>query len=200
MTKSFIKADKLAAVVRGLASLVKENVLVGVPDSTTERGDDDEAGPMNNATLGYIHEHGSPAANIPARPHLIPGIENAKDKIADRFKKAGQFAMDGKKDKVRQQLVGAGQNASDSVRNMIDDADFEPLKPSTVASRYRGRTADGKKPARERKAEKEYRELIASGAQAAGMSLNDIQSAAGIKPLVNTGAYRKSITYVIRTE
>lgn len=137
MTKSFIKADKLAAVLKGLASMTKEKVLVGIPDSTTERSEDEDAVPMNNATLGYIHEHGSPAANIPARPHLIPGIENAHDKIAERFKKAGQFAMDGKKDKVHAELEKAGMVAQNSVKNMIADGDLAPLAESTLRARAR---------------------------------------------------------------
>lgn len=193
MSKSFIKADKLAAVLKGLTSLTKNKVLVGVPDSTTDREDDEDSGPINNATIGYINEHGSPAANIPARPHLVPGIEDAQDKITARFKSASLAAMDGRKDKAETELERAGMVARDSVKRFISDGDFEPLKPATVANRYRQRQTNGR-----RKAEKEYLELIASGAQAAGMSLSEIESAAGIRPLVNTGQYRNSITYVIR--
>lgn len=181
MTKSFIKADKLAAVVRGLASLVKEQVLVGVPDSTTERGDDDEAGPMNNATLGYIHEHGSPAANIPARPHLIPGIENAQNKIADRFKKAGQFAMDGKKDKVHAELEKAGLVAQNSVKSMITDGDLEPLAESTLRARARR----GRKGA-----------IAELESRAAGNAPDNSNA----RPLLDTGQYRNSITFVVRNK
>ena len=181
MTKSFIKADKLAAVLKGLAALTKDKVYVGIPDGTTERGDDDKAGPMNNATLGYIHEHGSPAANIPARPHLIPGIENAQDKISERFKKAGQAAMDGKKDKARQELEKAGLVAQNSVKNMIADGDLAPLAESTLRARAR----------RGRKGAKAELESRASG---------NAPDNGNARPLIDTGQYRNSVTFVIRKE
>lgn len=192
----WIKADKLDALLKSFKLLNESKVLVGVPDSTTERGDDEEeAGQMNNATIGYINEHGSPAANIPARPHLVPGVQDAQDEIAEHLKKAGQAAFDGKKDKVRQELERAGLVAQNSVKDKIENGDFAPLKPSTVAARARARGTKSR-----RKAEREYLDMIKSGAQAAGMSLEEIQTAAGIKPLVNTAQYRNSITYVVRSK
>lgn len=179
MTKTFIKFDKLADVVKGLAALTKDRVLVGIPESNTDRKDEDEHGPMNNATLGYIHEFGSPAANIPARPHLIPGVEDAQDKIAARLKKAGQFAMDGKKDKVRGELEKAGMIARDSVKSMITDGDLEPLTESTLRARARR----GRKGA-----------IAELASRAAGNAPDNTNA----RPLVDTGQYRNSITYVVR--
>lgn len=190
---SFIIQDKLTQVVGSINALVKKRVLVGIPESTAERSDDNEEGPMNNATLGYIHENGSPAANIPARPFLIPGVEEVEDKIADRLKKASKAAVDGKSGEVDRQFEAAGTIAEQSVKAKINDGDFAPLKPSTIANRRRGRGTDSM-----RDSEIEYAELIASGAQAAGMSLSEIEAAAGIQPLVNTGQLRNSITHVIR--
>ena len=179
-SRSFIKADKLPGLLKAIAELNKNIVLVGVPDSTTERGDD-EAGPMNNATLGYIHEHGSPAANIPARPHLIPGVEDAQDDIASRFKKASQAALDGKKDKVRQQLESAGLVAQNSVKNKITDGDLEPLAESTLRARAR------------RGREGAVNELAS---RAAGNAPDNNNA----RPLIDTGQYRNSITYVVRSK
>ncbi len=186
---NFIKQDKLAAILKGLKGLSQRDVLVGVPDDKTDR----KGEPITNATIGYINEHGSPAANIPARPHLIPGIDDAKDDITKYLKKAAVSALDGKTDKVTAALDAAGTKARDSVKNKITDGAFEPLKPATIANRFRQRQNDTM-----RDAEKEYLELIASGAQAAGFSLSEIEASAGIRPLVNTGQYRNSITYVIR--
>jgi len=190
---SFIVKDKLTQVVGSINALVKKKVLVGIPESTAERSDDEDEGPMNNATLGYIHENGSPAANIPARPFLIPGVEDVEDKIASRLKKASKAAVDGKSGEVDRQFEAAGMIAEQSVKNKINDGDFAPLKPSTIANRRRSRGTESM-----RDSEKEYMELIASGAQAAGMSLSEIESEAGIQPLVNTGQLRNSITHVIR--
>lgn len=178
MSKSFIKADKLAAVLKSIAGLTKNTVLVGVPDSTTDRSDDDH-GPMNNATIGYIQEHGSPAANIPARPHLMPGIENAQDKITARMKKASQAALDGRKDKTIEQLEKAGMVARDSVKNMITDGDFEPLAEATLRARAR----------RGRKGAK---------AELASRAAGNAPDNRNARPLIDTGQYRNSITYVVR--
>lgn len=193
MTSKFITSDKLADVLKNISGLVCKQVLVGIPDSTTERNDEDDEGPMNNATLGYLHENGSPANNLPARPFLIPGIEDATSDIAGRLRKAADAALDGKADKVDQQLNAAGLIAQNSVKEKISTGDFAPLSPSTVASR---RYKRGTKSMRD--SEREYMDMIRSGAQAAGFSLAELQDAAGIRPLIDTGQLRDSITYVIR--
>lgn len=193
--RDWIKSDKMDSLLKSLKTLTEHDVLVGIPDDTAERQNDEDAEnpQMNNATLGYVHEHGSPARNIPARPFLIPGVEDAQDEITERFKKAAQAGLDGKADKVAAQMNAAGMVAEMSVKAKLDDGDFAPLAPSTVANRRRSRGTKSR-----RAAEKEYMELIRSGAQAAGMSLEEIQAAAGIKPLINTAQMRNSIKYVIR--
>lgn len=183
----FVKFDKLKQVLQGLLDISTKRVLVGIPDGTTGRTDDDQ-GPMNNATLGYIHENGSPAANIPARPHLIPGVEDAADEIAERLKKAWQAALDGKKDKVRQQLEAAGLVAQNSVKNKINDGDFAPLSPVTLQLRYWA---------------KEGVEITGKTVgYAAHLVKNGLENHPGVsdKPLVVTGQYRNSITYVVRSK
>jgi hypothetical protein len=190
---SFIKSDKLKIILVGINDLVRKKVLVGFPESTDARQDDDNGSPMNNATLAYIHENGSPAANIPARPFLVPGVEDSLSKVEGALKKAAQNTLDRKTGAVDANLNQAGIVASMSVKNKINDGDFAPLKPSTVSNRRNSRDTKSM-----RKSEKEYMELIASGAQAAGMSLSEIESASGVKPLVNTAQMRNAVTYVIR--
>ncbi|WP_186072124.1 hypothetical protein [Burkholderia gladioli] len=189
--------DNLDAVLKSIAALVQQEVLVGVPDSTAGRKD--EGQPISNAEIGYIMETGSPANNVPARPHLVPGVEHALPAVTKQLERGVGAALDGKLEKVDQQLHAAGRLAVSSVRLTIRNNIPPPLAPSTVANRFRQRTAkDAPKPASKRKAEKDYAALIDAGAQAAGMSLAEIQSAAGIIPLINTGEYLKSITYVVR--
>ncbi|WP_186257798.1 hypothetical protein [Burkholderia gladioli] len=189
--------DNLDAVLKSIAALVQQEVLVGVPDSTAGRKDEDQ--PISNAEIGYIMETGSPANNVPARPHLVPGVEHVLPAVTKQLERGVGAALDGKVEKVGQQLHAAGTLAVSSVRLTIRNNIPPPLAPSTVAERYRQRTPKGAlKPARKRKAEKDYAALIDAGAQAAGMSLAEIQSAAGIIPLINTGEYLKSITYVVR--
>lgn len=189
---SFIKSDKLKSVLESLNDLVSKKVLVGFPESAEMRTDDDGA-PINNATLAYIHEHGSPAANIPARPFLVPGVEDATPKTTGELKKAAQSALDRKPGAADSSLNKAGMIAVMSVKAKLNEGDFAPLKPSTIANRKRSRNTKSM-----RASEKEYRELIAAGAEAAGMSQAEIQAAAGIKPLVNTAQMRNAVNYVIR--
>lgn len=137
-----VTVDRVSEVLQAISRLVAKDVLVGVPESKTERKDDE---PINNATLAYIHEFGSPAANIPARPFLMPGIANAQDKVTERFKKAATAALDGNSQKADQQLNQAGLVAADAVQVKINTGPFKELSERTIDERERrGRT--GTKP------------------------------------------------------
>lgn len=182
--KEWIKTDKLNEVIKSIASLTAVDVLVGIPEDTTEREDD----APNNAYLGYLHEHGWPASNIPERPFLVPGVADGKQKYQSRLLKAANFALDGQKGKALEQMAAAGDIAAMSAKNKINTGDFEPLKPSTIANRYRQRKTKSR-----RESEKEYLKLVSSGVEAP-----DAQAATGIQPLINTTELRDSITYVIR--
>ena len=138
--------DGLPDLLRNLRKLQKKEILVGVPRDTSERKQTDVE-EMNNATLAFIHEHGSPLANIPARPFIGPGIKRNKDKITKFLKKAGEAALTaGGRDKVEQQLNLAGMAAQNGARAVINDGEgFQELAPSTIYQRQqRGRT--GTKP------------------------------------------------------
>ena len=188
MTASLkVRLDKFKDFVDGINALTQRDVLVGVPDSGATR-QDETPGPMNNATLAYIHDNGSPAANIPARPFMRPGIKAVQEKIEARLKNAATAALDGQKGKIDDQLSAAGMVAATSIKKEINDGDFAPLSPSTVAGRARTRGTKS-----QRKAELEYLEMVRNG-----VPPELAQGAAGIYPLVNTGQLRNSITYVLR--
>ncbi|WP_425530049.1 hypothetical protein, partial [Stenotrophomonas maltophilia] len=64
------------AVLSAVADLVKTKLLVGIPAETADRAAEaGEPQPPNNATIGYAMEFGLPERNIPARPHLLPGVQ-----------------------------------------------------------------------------------------------------------------------------
>lgn len=186
MSRLSVKTDNVKAVLRSLQDLVGQQVLVGIPESTDSR--DNDSGPVNNATLGYIHEFGSPAANIPARPFLIPGVESIEGRAAEQLKKAAQSAVAGDSKKATQYLNAAGSIGQSGARDKINSGPFVPLKPSTIRNRHRGRGT-----ASMRQSEQDYLKMIASG-----MDPQSAQDAAGIKPLIDTGQLRNSITYVVR--
>ena len=182
--------DNVSVVLRSIQKLASQEVLIGIPATTTERQDDQA---VNNATIGYIQETGSPAQNIPARPHLVPGVEEALPEATDQLKKGASAALSGNQAAADKSLQAAGLIGQNKVRAKVNSGIEPALSPSTIRNRFRQRGTLGR-----RKSEEKYLDLIDSGAQAAGMSLSEIQSQAGIISLVNTGQYRNSITYVVR--
>lgn len=184
-----VTKDSVSQVIAGITSLVQKDILVGIPDSSTDRQSEID-GPMTNATLGYIHEHGSPQANIPARPFLVPGVRKAEERAVIYLERAAKAALSRDPKKTEAYLNDAGIVAMNSARNEITTADFVPLSPYTVAARHRSRQTKSM-----RQSEQRYLELVAGG-----MSPADAQAAAGIRPLINTGQLRNAITYVLRNK
>jgi hypothetical protein len=189
MKRVTITKDSVSKVVKSITELVGKQVLVGFPDSTTDR--DEEVGQqMTNATLGYIHEHGSPAANIPARPLLVPGVQAEIKTELLYLRKAADAALIGDTGKVDAALTSAGIVGEMGAKNALNNGDFEPLKPATIRARRYGRGTQSM-----RASEQYYLELVAKG-----MAPADAQSEAGIRPLINTGQLRSAITHVVRNK
>lgn len=129
VTKPIDRTDALSKVVKDLTKL---RVLVGVPAADASRADGE---PINNAALAYIHNYGSPAANIPARPFMEPGIKAAEDEIVAALRFSATAALRGDTQAVDAGLNRAGIVAQESIRHEINDGDFAPLAPATVADR-----------------------------------------------------------------
>lgn len=185
--------DNADAVLKSMRELEWLAVLVGVPDDG-ERATQDgknaraETQAINNAALAMIHNDGSPARNIPARPFMAPGIAAARSDIVRCFRDAAKAALGGNPGAVRKNYTAAGLISQAAIRAKITDGPFVPLQPGTVkARRYARGTAST------RKSEQKYMELVA-----AGIDPGVAQDAAGIKPLINTGQLRNAITYVLR--
>lgn len=119
-------------IVRGFKN---DEILVGVPEVTTERNGLKE-GPINNATILAINEFGSPANNIPARPVLKIGIQNAQEDIAVQFKLAAQDALKIGLSALPKYYERAGIIAANSVKKAINDqSGIEPPSEATIAAR-----------------------------------------------------------------
>jgi len=179
-----VKTDNIDKVLKALTALVNQQILVGIPETMNHREDD----PINNAQIGYAMEFGVPSHNVPARPSLIPGVEDAKERALRKLKAAADATMQGLPAIATQFLNQAGQICRDSVRRRINSNLPPPLKPGTIRARKYARGTKSR-----RKSERLYMALIAQG-----MEPGDAQSEAGIKSLVNTGQFRNSMTYVIR--
>ncbi|EME2055572.1 hypothetical protein VWS57_001915 [Cronobacter sakazakii] len=170
-----VRADKAQSIVDALKTLANKDVLVGIPESKDERDDGD----IGNAEIGYINENGSPAQNIPPRPHLIPGVKSVEEQTVPQLKAAAQAALDGNAAGAERALNRAGTLAANGVRRYMTITGFTPLADSTVEARAR----------RGRKGAKEELARRAAG-ESPGTDL--------VKPLIDTGQYRRAITHVVR--
>jgi hypothetical protein len=120
--------DKLA---QALADLQRRRVLIGIP-----AGEPREGGTITNAAIGYINEFGSPAANIPARPHLVPGVQAALPAITKYLQAAARAALTGADPSVVDSYFEqAGQKGVDSVKALIRAKLKPQLAESTVKAR-----------------------------------------------------------------
>lgn len=138
-----VTKDRVDEMLASVQELVQKELLVGIPAATAARDPEDGEEPIDNATLGYIHEFGAPAANIPARPFLIPGLQDARDQVGKRLGRAASAALDGNAERIEDEYDAAGLIAQNAVRRKITEGPFVPLKPATLAKRRaRGRKGD----------------------------------------------------------
>lgn len=136
-----ILKDNVAAVMQTLHNMARKHVLIGIPADASGRNDDG----ITNASLGFIHENGSPARNIPARPFLKPGVEQVSQKAADILGKFAKTAFDNPND-IDKGLNAAGLIAQASVkRRIVSGEGFAPLAARTLAARA-AKGAKGTKP------------------------------------------------------
>lgn len=165
-TESFL--DKLDRVVSKFKS---DAVLVGIPQEKASRPGD----AMNNATILAINHFGSPLQNIPARPILAIGIQNAQEDIAKELKKAVLASLKtvvkgGTAEAIMDQYYNrTGIIAAAAVKAVITNQEgIEPPAESTLQSRRSRGRSEGKK----------------------GFS--------GESALLVTGQLRAAITYVVK--
>lgn len=174
-----VRTDSLQGLRDALAVLVRDEVLVGVPEETTERPPGVDKFEVTNASLAYIHDNGAPEAKIPARPFMIPGIESVRDKVTKRLARAAQLVLSGDVKKVEDSYQAVGLEAQLAIQMRIRSGVPPPLADSTVR-------------ARARKGRKGAQAELNRRAAGYGPSL---QLAT---PLMDTNEMLKSITYVVR--
>jgi hypothetical protein len=88
---------------------------------------------LSNAQLAYIHEHGSPLNNIPARPFFEPGLAEGRPEIEAVARQATKRALDqGTEQAVVEGAKMMGLAAENAVKRKILTGKFVPLKPATI--------------------------------------------------------------------
>jgi len=127
-----ITKDNTKNLLANIEALASKRVYVGVPGEKANR-----SGPINNAQIGYISENGSPVNNIPARPHLVPGVRDALPAIEKVLKVSAKAAMK-LPDAAEARLERAGIIAALSVRKkIVSQEGFQELSPGTLKARKR---------------------------------------------------------------
>lgn len=127
--------DLIKTVLASINKLTATQVMVGIPAENAPR----EGEPINNATLGYIHENGAPERNIPARPFLVPGVTDRKDQIADYLGQGAKAALQGKPELAERALMAAGQEGETGAVSRILAGIPPPLSPKTIYNRQHRR-------------------------------------------------------------
>ncbi|EAT1194792.1 hypothetical protein EYS49_12010 [Salmonella enterica] len=180
------RVDNAQAILDALRSLTKKDVLVGIPAEDSDRDDV----PFGNAGIGYVNEYGSPAQNIPPRPHLIPGVKSVEEQTVPQLKAAAQAALDGNAAGAERALNRAGALAANGVRRYMTITGFTPLADSTVEARARRGRKGAKAELARRSADGKLNAINPDSGQ---LIINE-----NVRPLIDTGQYRRAITHVVR--
>ena len=144
------KATKNDKLLDPIKEFTDKSVFIGVTEQKTGRSPGPgRSGPQpTNAELAYIHENGSPARNIPARPFLRPAIAQLRDLAAPIFMQTAKAEMAGNKGSVLRGLNRVGQMGVALAKGIILAGDFKPLAAQTIRDRARRRAKgmrDGEK-------------------------------------------------------
>jgi len=180
-----VLVDNHQMVVDAIKRLANTTVMVGIPSDKeqphydesgqqakgTEKRTDTPSG-IGNANIGYIHETGAAAANIPPRPWLGPGVRNNQREWMTYMRRAGQLAFAGKMQEAEHAWHGAGMTAVDGVKDRIQSNIPPPLADVTVERR------------RQRSTGSTYRRKA--------------KTASDTTALIDTAQMINSISYVIR--
>ena len=134
-----------------IKTLQKTAVYVGIPQDGKENQRKHES--ITNADLGFIHEFGSPAARIPARPFLVPAVKEQKANIRSSLQKAAKLGIEGDEKGMDRELEKLALKTAVAVPEYVtaNQDQFTPLKPRTIKARQRKNDKLAKQYDRQRK-------------------------------------------------
>jgi len=178
-----ITKDRMRQLQASLEALVKKEILVGFPQENTDRTDaNGNPVPITNAALGYIHDQGAPEVNIPQREFMKPAIRDVQSTVTTMLGQIARKVVVNGEDEafVETGLMRVGQKAEDAIKKKINDGVPPPLSDVTLQHRAaRGRV--------------DAMWALAWRAAGAPPGVDGLE-----KPLVDTGAMRNAVKYVIR--
>ena len=133
-----IVTDNTENLLRNITKLTNTETVVGITGSTNPRSDSS----FGNASIAFIAEFGSPAANIPMRPIFGPGLDKVRKQLFGLLKNAGIAAAEGRMSDMASQFEAIGLVAQQSIQQVITDGQFVPLAISTIRARARRTSSD----------------------------------------------------------
>lgn len=128
--------DRMHLLRQAMSVLDNGSVLIGIPDDSEKNHRNDT--PETNSEIAFTNEFGEPAENIPARPFLIPGVNNAMEKNERIMLKGAQevLTLTGNPlDSVHNALEAVGLVSARSAQKMIDDGLSPDPAPYTLMQR-----------------------------------------------------------------
>jgi hypothetical protein len=176
MIKDQKAIDKERKLLEDIKKIADIGIYVGIPEEKNVR----ESGEMNNATLLYIHTNGSEKRNLPPRPLIEPALEANDEKIAADLAEVSRLLLEGNYQGALKMMRTTGKDAL----NMITDFYDDPSQNQWPRNQDATVRAKIKKKYKSKKKRKEAMEEYAAGGEVDQV-------------LVDTGALRSSITYVI---
>ncbi|WP_237482629.1 hypothetical protein [Lichenibacterium dinghuense] len=170
---------------------------MGIPGDSAPRAPEpgQKGTPPSNAVIGYIQEFGDDEKHIPARPFLVPGVENARPAIVKGMENAARAAFSAQPSKINDGLHEAGLSAEVSVKKKMIDGPFAPLSDRTIEARARRRNSETGKLLGDGRSKdaRSFLKLRAEGVP------DDVLHDAGLaKPLLDTYDLQRSVTHVIK--
>ncbi len=171
--------ENLSQIHKAVATLTEQDVFIGVPEDKDARKNEGATG-ISNAYLSYIHNTGVPEKNIPARPSLLPGIEDTKADTVELLKGAAKQALEGNENAVETAFNKIGLLGQNAVRARFSNNEWPPLQEATLDARKKTGESENKKGEKIAQYAKSRRERGA------------------INPLMDTLQLLKAHTYVIR--
>jgi hypothetical protein len=169
-----------SAPLRQIQGMVNLQLLIGIPAGSPNRL---IATDPSNAALLFIHEFGSPARRIPARPSLHPGVQKELPQIVQVLRRAAAATLpDGRPNLVllRASMQACGLIAVNSVRQEIHNKIPPDIADITKRNRLTSKNA--------------YKNASFAKKQ----SMMATWMAGDFTPLLDTGQLIRAITYVIR--
>lgn len=135
-------ANKMNNLTRTLKFLRDNYVMVGIPQKKTSR----KGEPITNAELLYIHTHGSPINNIPARPVVEPALADDRDRLSKMLKKSALLSLEGKEEEAIEQLKLTGMRGQNVARAWFNNPNnnWPPNSPSVEAAKRKKGSTDPK--------------------------------------------------------